>query len=381
MERRQHSMLRVAHIMTSYQSVVTIMASKLRLLDESEDFDITAISSSPEMEGMRAPAVTHICVEMARSIKVLADLKSIWQLYKILKARKFDIVHSHTAKAGFITAVAAKKAGVPLICHTYHGLPFFEGQNRARYCTYRLLEKLACRFRNHVFTQNKRDMPACVKLMSSTTKVSYEGNGVDIEQVRQSGDAQLIQALQDFPNKGIKLVLLNRLEPVKRVDDFFKVVDRLRENGVEVSCVIAGFGVLESELREKLEKMRLNDYINMVGFTNHPHGIIAASDIVVLCSEKEGIPRSIMEAMALQKPVIATDVLGTQEVVVDGETGFLTPLGNTDAMAEKIMLLAESPSLMEKMGQAGYEKARREFDEQNVCKIILDTYKQLLGKN
>lgn len=373
--------MKIAHIATTYQSIVTILDSKLGTLDKLEDLDVTAISSSPEMDGMRAPAVTHISIEIARSIKVLADLKSIWQLYKVLKTRKFDIVHSHTAKAGFITSVAAKMARVPLICHTYHGLPFFEDQNGAAYRIYRFLEKIACLFRDYVFTQNKRDMTECVKLMGSTSKVSCEGNGVDFEQVRQGAQAQLAQALEYFPNKGIKLVLLNRLEPIKRVGDFFKVVDRLREEGVEVSCVVAGFGVLESELREKLAKMRLNDCINMVGFTNHPHGLIAASDIVVLCSEKEGIPRSIMEAMALQKPVVATDVLGTQEVVVDGETGFLTPLGNTDAMAEKIMLLAESPSLRGKMGQAGYEKARREFDEQNVCRIVLDTYKQLLEKN
>ncbi|MHC4862873.1 MAG: glycosyltransferase family 4 protein [Planctomycetota bacterium] len=357
------------------------MASKLRLLDESEDLDITAVSSSPKMNGMCAPTVTHINVEMARTMKPMADLKSIWQLYKVLKRGRYDIVHSHTAKAGFIAAVAGRMAGAPLICHTYHGLPFFEGQNKARYCTYRLLEKLACRFRDHVFTQNKRDMRECVKLMGSTTKVSYEGNGVDIEQVRQSGDTQLIKALKDFPNKGIKLVLLNRLEPVKRVADFFKVVGELNEKGVEVSCVVAGFGILESELRATLTKMQLNTYINMVGYSNHPHGLIAAGDIVLLCSEKEGIPRSIMEAMVLEKPVVATDVLGTQELVVEGETGFLVPVGDTTKMAERIMLLAESPSLRRRMGQAGYEKARREFDERNVCAIVLDTYKRLLEKN
>jgi glycosyltransferase involved in cell wall biosynthesis len=318
---------------------------------------------------------------MARSIKTLADLRSIWQLYRVLKDRKFDIVHSHTAKAGFIAAVAGKMAGVPLICHTYHGLPFFEGQNRGVYCAYWLLEKLACRFRGHVFTQNKRNMAECVKLMGSIAKVSYEGNGVHIEQVRQSAHAELMQALKDFPNRGIKVVLLNRLEPVKRVGDFFKVVDELNEKGVKVSCVVAGFGFLESELRAQLARMRLNDYISMVGFTNHPHGLIAASDIVVLCSEKEGLPRSIMEAMALKKPVIATDVLGTQELVVDGETGFLVRVGDTSGMAEKIMLLAANASLRRRMGAAGYGKARREFDETNVCRILMNTYTQLLQRN
>jgi glycosyltransferase involved in cell wall biosynthesis len=379
-------MIKLAHITTAYQSVVTILDSKLRTLNKYEDLDITAISSTPVpalsayFHETNKSAVKFIPVPMARTVRPLMDTKSIWQLYKVLKKGKFDIVHSHTAKAGFITVIAAKMARIPFVCHTYHGLPFYEGQNKISYLIYRFLEKIACRFRDYVFTQNKRDLPECVKLMGNGNKVLFEGNGVDIEFVKQSAQKQLPQAVGEFPGTGTRCVLLSRLEPVKRIDDFFRVIDKLRQEGLKVSCAIAGTGILEEQLKKQLAIMQLEDCVNMVGFINYPHGLIAASDIVVLCSEKEGIPRVIMEAMALQKPVVATDVLGTQELVVNGKTGFLVPLGAIDEMAEKIKLLAEDLNLREKMGSYGLKRISEEFNEIEIIKTMHQFYKLKTSK-
>jgi len=368
--------IKVAHIVTSYQSVVTILDSKLRALDKFDDLEVSIISSPSETDNPRNPAVRHIPLEMARTIKPFADFKSTWRLYKVLKREKFDVVHSHTAKAGFIAALAARVAGVPLICHTYHGLPFFEGQNRVTYRIYNFLEKVACEFRDCMFTQNKRDLSECIRLTRDKSKVLFEGNGVDIEYVRRCAKNQLTQALRDYPSKGIKLVLLSRLEPVKRIDDFFKVIGKLRQDGLKVSCVVAGTGFLEKHLKNQLSKMALDGCINMVGFTDRPHGLIAASDIVVLCSEKEGIPRAIMEAMALEKPVVATDVLGTQELVVDDETGFLVPLGDYDSMAKRINMLAHNINLRTQMGLAGAIRVQEHFNDIKIAKFLHDFYRQ-----
>ena len=372
--------LKIAHIATTYQSVITILDSKLRVLDKFEDLDVTVISSPADIGEKRKAAVRHIPIEMARSIKPLADLKSIWQLYRVLRREEFDIVHSHTSKAGFITAVAAKMAKVPLICHTHHGMSFFEGQNRMAYQIYRFLEKLACKFRDYIFSQNRRDLPECIKLMGNESTALFEGNGVDIEYINKSTGDQLPQAREDYPCEGMRLVLLSRLESVKRVDDFFRVVDRLRQEGIEVSCVVAGTGALEEKLRAQLVKMQLDDRINMVGFTAHPYGLIAASDIVVLCSEKEGIPRALMEAMALQKPVVATDVAGTQELIVDGETGFLVPLGDINGLAEKIKLLLNDSDRKANMGKAGANRIQEHFNDVKIADFLHEFYIQTLIK-
>jgi len=367
--------LRLAHVATAYQSIVTILDSKLRNLNEYKDLNITAISSSPDIRTDRQPAVRHITLEIARSIRPLADLISIYKLYKIFRAEQFDIVHSHTAKAGFIATVAAWLAKVPLICHTYHGLPYFQGQNIFAYLLYRLLEKFVCLFRHRIFTQNQRDLPECIKLIRSKKKVAFEGNGVDIPRIRKLAQEQLPQAKEDYPGAGLKLLMLSRLEPVKRVEDFFRIVQILKQEGMQIAAVMAGAGPLENSLRHLLSEMNLKDCVSLLGYVDHAHGLLAAADIVCLCSEKEGLPRSLMEAMALAKPVVATDVLGTQELVINNETGFLTPLADINAMAEKIKLLDRNPDLRSRLGTAGQNRIAELFDETNIIQNLYNFYR------
>lgn len=372
-------MIKIAHVVTAYQSVVTILDAKLRALGEFDDLEVTIISSPPDSyEDPRQSVVRHIPVYMDRKIHPFSDLKSFCNLYRVIKKEKFDVVHSHTAKAGFISALAAKMAGVSVICHTSHGLPYFEGQSKKAYIVYRFLEKVACMFRDYLFSQNKRDLAECEKLMRNCDKVLFEGNGVDIECIRDSASKQLHCGQENFKPNTLKLLLLSRLEPVKRIPDFFDTVKLLIERGLNISCVVAGTGYLESELRKMVTEKGLDDNVTMVGFTHYPHGLIAASDIVLLCSEKEGLPRALMEAMALEKPIVASDVLGTQELVKNDITGFLVPLGDNKLMADKIELLARDRQLRAQMGADGLKRVRENFNDVEIAKNLHDFYQKAL---
>ncbi|MFH1417945.1 MAG: glycosyltransferase [Planctomycetota bacterium] len=370
----RRSPIRVAHVVTAYCSVVTILNSKLRILDEFDDLDITVISSAPPPDESRRAPVPHISVPMSRTVEPLADLKSMWQLRGVLKRLKCDIVHSHTAKAGALAAVAGWLAGTRVVAHTYHGLPFFDGQVKRDYNKYHLLERIACLFRHQVFSQNRRDLRECVGLMRSARCVSFEGNGVDSGSVRAAAEDQAREAADDYPDGGTRILLTSRLEPVKRVDSFIRVIKLLKDRGERLSCVIAGAGPQTSELRKQISRFDLTDCINMVGFSDRCLGLIRCSDIVVLCSEKEGIPRSLMEAMALAKPVVATDVLGTQELVIDGVTGYLTPFGDTEAMAAKILLLAKDSAERRRMGEAGRDRVAGHFDDRRIAGFLREYY-------
>jgi glycosyltransferase involved in cell wall biosynthesis len=253
-------------------------------------------------------------------------------------------------------------------------MPFWESQDRKSYFLYRFFDQVACMFRDHLLSQNKRDMAECVKLIGSEGRVSYEGNGVDVELVNAYAEEQLPQASKEFPCEGLRILLVSRLIPVKRVDDFFNVIFKVKQEGLKVSCVVAGTGNLEKRLREQLVNMQLDKCINMVGFVDYIPGLSAASDIVMLCSEKEGIPRSLIEAMAMRKPVIATDIGGTQELVVNGETGFLVPLGDTEAMAEKVKLFAAKPELRETMGTRGFKRVDEHFNDVKIADFLHEFY-------
>ncbi len=368
-------MIRVAHVVTAYSSAVTILAHKLAALDRYPDLNVTVITS-PRPTGMHLPdpPVRHLTIPMLRSINPPTDLRSTRLLSRTLARERFDVVHSHTSKAGIIATLAARYARVPLIVHTHHGLPYYEGQSFARYHTYRLIEVVACRFRHHLFSQNRRDLAACVALMGDAEKVSYEGNGVDPEFVRKAADGELARAESDFPGPGLRVALVSRLEPVKRVAAFLEVCSLLQRRGLDVTAVIAGDGPLRPALEEEIAASGLRERVRLLGWAPHAPSLLAACDVAVLTSEKEGIPRALIEAMALGKPIVATDVPGTQELVVDGETGFLTPLGNVAAMADKIADLATDTDLRHRLGQAGQDRVQEHFNDLKIAEFLHDFY-------
>ena len=368
-------MLKVAHIVTIYRGAVGILEAKLVALDSYDDLDITIITPPPPKNlDLPSSVVRQISTPMVRPIRPLADLWSLWKMYRLLRREKFDIVHTHSSKAGVIGAIAAWLTKTPLILHTYHGLSFFDGQNKLVFHIYRILEKFTCCFRDHVFSQNYRDIPACIKLMGSNEKVSYEGNGVNIAWVQAKAKKNIERAEKDFPPGKLRITLVSRLEPVKRVDDFLDMCKILADSKVDFSAIIAGYGPLETKLKEKMDELGLINRIHLLGWADYAVALMAISDIVVLTSEKEGIPRALIEAMALGKPVIATDVLGTQELVVDGETGFLTPLGNPKAMADKITLLVNDPKLSKNFSHAATERVQEHFNDLKIAEFLHNFY-------
>jgi glycosyltransferase involved in cell wall biosynthesis len=345
-------------------------------LNAYSNLDLTIISSPPELtiNSKRKLLVKHIPIKINRKINFYDDFISFWEIYKLFEREKFDVVHSHTAKAGFITTLAAGLARVPKVYHTYHGLPFYNHQNRALNSFYYILEKIACKFRNAVFTQNKSDYQSCVQLIGSKKNAFIEGNGVDIQFVNYEAENQFSRGESAFLTQGFKICLLSRLEPVKRVTNFFEVIKNLKNRGIDTCCVMAGTGILEKSLKNRLKNMNLEYYINMIGFCDYPFGLIKACDLVMLCSEKEGIPRSLMEAMALRKPVVATNVKGTNELVVNEETGFLVPLGDIEAMTEKVVALIKNKDLREKFGENGFMRVTEHFNEQKIVEFLYNFY-------
>lgn len=373
-------MIRVAHVITQYSSVVSILLTKLRRLAACRELAVAVISSPPPAgDSWPAPPVRHLGIPMTRRIDPAGDCRSIRLLRRVLRDERFDVVHTHTAKAGFIGAVAARWAGVPLVVHTCHGLPFYAGQPRFHYHLYRSLEKLACRCRDHVFSQNRRDMEDCIRLMGSKDRVSYEGNGVDAAWVRDTAREHLERARRDYPPGDLKLAMVSRLEPVKRVGDFLAVCQVLLRRGLRVSAVVAGEGPMQRKLESELLARGLAGHVRLTGWAPHAVSLLAIADIVVLTSEKEGIPRALMEAMALGKPVVATDVPGTQELVADGATGVLTPLGRPDVMADAIAALAADPAKRAAMGQAGFDRVCAEFNDCRIADRWRDFYISRLG--
>jgi len=294
-----------------------------------------------------------------------------------MRSHRFDVVHTHTAKAGIVGAVAARLAGVPLVCHTYHGLPFYEGQRPVVYRIYRAMEMFFSRFRQVIFSQNKRDFETLKAIPPIAGKVVFEGNGVDVETVRANAERDRKAGEALFTGTGARILCCARLEQVKRLEKVAGLMEALKARGIAAQCVIAGKGEEQARVEGLIREKGLAETVKIV-YTPSIHALIAASNIVVLTSEKEGIPRSLMEAMALGKPVVATDVLGTNELVKDGETGWLVQLEDQEALRERVEGLIRDPELRRKMGGAGLKRVTAAFSDKAIAELWIETYRRSL---
>lgn len=371
---------KIAHICTSKISY-KILKDKLGLLAQ-RGFKVHFISSN-DMEDLDWTFYDNIkqhYIEMHRSISIIDDIKSIFAMAKLLKKEQFDIVHTHTAKAGFIGRVAAKIAGVPLIVHTSHGLPFFDGQNIVKFSVYKFFELLASKFCDYVGSQNYEDLHTLSKYFNQG-KLYYEGNGVNLDELdrinKLISHEDLGQLKREWNIHPCKKVLLvgARFEPVKDHLLLIESLSQIRESGIDnFCCLLAGIGPLENELKRKVKELGLESYIKFLGFQTNIYPWIKLSDLVILTSRKEGIPRIIMESMAFCKAVVATDVLGTRELVEHNVTGLLSPYKNVEKLAFNISLLLKNDSLREKFGSAGRRRVEENFTEDIVVKRIAKIY-------
>ena len=363
-------------VVTTYQSVVTILDAKLNLLLQNPDFRVSVVSSDNDLNDNRKLNCPFFPIHIPRTINIFRDLKAILKLEQLIQKEKIDIVHTHTAKAGAIGALAGYLAGVPVV-HTYHGLPFYDGQSPVNNFLLKSIEIYLSRFRKVIFSQNLSDIRKLQKTKRVHCPIIHEGNGIDIQGVINNSMTRSDAMGKYFNGNCIHILCISRLESIKVVDKLIRAVKFLIEQGIEVECIIAGKGHLENQLNRQIHKLKLTSAIAIL-YTPNIHALIAKSDILALTSIKEGIPRSLLEGMALKKPVIATDVSGTNEVVIHNENGMLVPFNDQNALNKGILELCKNKAFREKLGNAGYERVIRIFsDERKIVRLWSDQYRMI----
>lgn len=278
-------------VATAYQSMVTILSGKLRLLAGHPAISLH-VASSPDPDDARKPSGDFTSVSIPRTIRPFQDFLAIVALVRLMRKNRFDIVHTHTAKAGMAGAIAGWLTNTPTV-HTYHGLPFFFAQNKILYVLYQVLEIVACRFRSAVLSQNRMDYEALKKMKSIRCPVFFEGNGVNAGQIEKSAGDNGAHVERMFSSGKIKIVCVARLEPVKHLETVINAVQFLNKSGSAGECVIAGKGPLKEDLERLISVRNLDRSVKIV-YSPYIHSLIKLADIAVLSSEKEGIPRGLM---------------------------------------------------------------------------------------
>jgi len=331
------------------------------------------------LETLRACGIVVHPLQIERSsMGVLAQLKLFWQLVRLFKAVRPDLVHLITVKPVLIGGLAARVTGVPAVLAAVSGLGFLFVSRGAAASLRRLLigalYRLALGKRNlKALFQNisDRDLVARLAGLGPSQCAVIRGSGVDLRQF----------APQAWP-MGVPVVLLaGRLLGDKGVREFVQASRLLKRAGAEARfCLVgapdpanpASIGVGE------LEGWRAEGVVEWWGHHSDMVGVLAQASIVVLPSYREGLPKVLIEAAASGRPVVTTDVPGCRDAIEPGVTGLLVPLHSVQALADAMQSLLDDPVRCQHMGSAGRRLAEAEFDVATVVARHFAIYRELL---
>jgi len=331
-----------------------------------------------------------------RGTNPINELMTLWQLYRVLRKGKFNLAHTFTSKPNIYGSMAARVARTPIVISTVTGLGyvFMEAGGAKRWLLRKLvinLYRLACCFSSRVAFQNEDDLGLFLKykvIDRHKGMVMGGGSGVDTGKFSSAGINQdKVQALYREPGiangqPGIIVALIARLLWDKGIAEFIEAARVLKLKYPSTLFLLVGpvdTGNPAAIPREYVEQAEREGLIKYLGERTDIAEILYISDIVTLPSYREGIPRTLLEAMSMEKPVITTDTAGCRAVVEEGRNGLLVPLKDHAALASAIERLIGDEGLRIRMGRYGREKALREFDEKIVVRQTLKLYEELLG--
>lgn len=356
---------------------------------KNSGFEVVAVCSPGSLvDTVRAEYGVEVhTVPMSRSISPLRDLWALVRLHWLLRRLRPIIVHSHTPKAGLLGMLAAALAQVPIRAYTIRGLRWETASGLKRRLLIRL-EKLCCRCAECVLSvsHSVRAKSAAAGIADRTrirVLANGSGNGVDFVRFTAHVDtrvaAQEVRRSLGIPPGAPVLGFVGRIVRDKGIVELAKAWPRIRENFPSSQMVLVGPDEDQDRVPEHhLQALRSDPRVHFVGEQRHILPYYAMFDMLVLPTYREGFPNVLLEAAAMEIPVVATRVTGCVDAVVDGVTGILVEPRDPGALADAIERLLADPELSRRLGQAGRERAMREFQPEKIWAELLKVYCELL---
>ncbi|NOZ56097.1 MAG: glycosyltransferase family 4 protein [Calditrichaeota bacterium] len=382
------SRVRVLHIITR---LITGGADENTLLTveglDQARFDVTLAAGVPSEEEMisRVRSAEFVLVpNLQRELRPIKDLRAFIELARILKRGKYDLVHTHEAKAGILGRLAAKWVGTPIVVHTLHGITFHRHLTPPVRLLYLYLEKLAAKFTDaflcvgedlrRTYVTNRVGRPEQYRVVRSGFDVSrFERAAREREKFRRELRKRL-----NLPKNVTIVGTVARLEFRKGVQFLIDAASKLCPRWPHLHFAVAGMGDYRPSLEKLVAEHGLQDRFHFVGFVDRIEEYLAGLDLFALSSLWEGLPRALVQAGIVGLPVVTFDVEGAWEVVRDGETGYIVPSRDVDALAERLERLLRNPALAEKMGRKAQRGLAREWEIGKMIRDVEEVYAELL---
>lgn len=302
--------------------------------------------------------------------------KGVARVREVVAQEDYDLVHVHTPIAAFVTRYALKNVQKTKVIYTAHGFHFYRGGNPLKNAVFLGLEKLAGAWTDYLITINREDEAAAKKYnFLPQTKIYYtRGIGVDTNYYTSrkvcSIEVQQLRQELNLADSDTLLLSIAEFTPRKRHRDLLNALAKV--NNSQVHLALAGSGSIKTEIEQLAAELDLNEQVHFLGYRNDIPILIQAADAVLLVSQQEGLPRSIMEAMCLATPVIGSNIRGIQDLLENG-CGLLINLGDVDAIAQAINQVVEDPeSLLETTKKA--QAKIKNYDLQQIIQQHSEIY-------
>ena len=330
--------------------------------------------------------VVHV-PDLVRELNPMKDTKALSFMYNYLKSEKFDIVHTHASKAGILGRIAARLAKTKVVVHTVHGQPFHISEKAWKNFIYKASEWFAAFFCDKIYAVAQAMIDQCVAAkIAPREKYMVVYSGMDIENFLNSEyDEKLADELGIKKDK-IIIGSVARLFEFKGYEYFIPAALELAKKYDNVEFLIVGDGKMYDEITTKIAETPYSNRFHFAGLVSpdQVYRYLSLMDILWHFSQREGLPRAVVQALASSVPAMGFNLDGTPEVILDGESGFLINYnhhdfeGNLEAIIEKSSELIKQDELRNQMGEFGQKLVAEKFAHEYMSDVLEKEYRSLL---
>jgi len=346
---------------------------------------VTGPALGPEgelIERARHNGVPLVIIDsLRRAVNPIRDAAAYLALKRELKRLRPEVVHTHSSKAGIIGRDAAHALGVPIVVHTIHGLPFHPYQSKALNRLYIALERRAARKSDAIISvADAMTEQAVAAGVAGPGLFRTIYSGMEVEPfLAETDEGMKVRREFGIPDDALVVGKVARLFHLKGHEDFLRAAALVARDNPKAHFLLVGSGILEKNLRALAESLGLADKVTFAGLAppDRIPAMIKAMDVLVHASYREGLARTLVQALLSARPAVSYNVDGAREVVIPGETGCLAEPGDWQALAASTSKLLKDPALRERFGAAGRERLAETFRHETMAKHIEDLYLEI----
>lgn len=350
---------------------------------DKERFDLFLFTAKDGILLSEATSINNIRLKksifLERPINPFKDILALIELCCFIKKHAIDIVHTHSSKAGILGRLAAKFSGVKCIIHSVHGWSFNDYQPSFYRRLFMALERIVAEFTDSLVVACDYDKQKGLRHnIGVPEKYALVRYGIDYSEF--NGRKHNTERGLGINPEELVVTNISCFKPQKSPLDFVRLAFLVNQRVPNVKFIFAGDGILRDKIEAAVSEFGLQERVILCGWRRDIPGILSGTDVLVLTSLWEGLPVAVLEAMSCGLPVVATNTGGIQEVLIEGETGFLVPAEDMEQMSEKLCRLLKDSALRKTVGERAKNFLEDNFTIENMVCHYADLYESLLAK-